>query len=322
MLWGADIPLGVVGTVAVGTVYVGLVVLGQRRITVSKRGEVASWLAGLAVAGFAWLWFVQQSPPAEYGLSRSVFVLHDPGASGYFTVARNEADDVSRFLGTYEARMVEGDVFHVGTHPPGLFLLHRGLLATCEWSPTMTSLVNATQPVSVLDTFESINTYVRSNDPLTESEQAALWLGVLLTQAVAVAALLPLYLLVRQTHSRSAAWMAAAFWPLTPALAVFLPKSDALYPFLGLLFLWLWQEGLLRRRGWMCALAGLTMWAGLLMSLALLPVALFAVLRTGWGVWKHEADEPPRRFVATATTWAGGRSRWPRCYFISSGMPT
>jgi len=186
----------------------------------------------------------------------------------------------------------------------------------------MTSLVNATQPVSVLDTFESINTYVRSNDPLTESEQAALWLGVLLTQAVAVAALLPLYLLVRQTHSRSAAWMAAAFWPLTPALAVFLPKSDALYPFLGLLFLWLWQEGLLRRRGWMCALAGLTMWAGLLMSLALLPVALFAVLRTGWGVWKHEADEPPRRFVATATTWAGGRSRWPRCYFISSGMPT
>jgi len=72
--------------------------------------------------------------------------------------------------------------------------------------------------------------------------------------------------------------MAAALWPLVPSLAVFLPKSDAIFPCLGTAFLALWLYGRDRRSPLMCIAAGLVMWLGMFLSLALLPVALLAAL--------------------------------------------
>ncbi|MGH7199402.1 MAG: hypothetical protein ACREJB_02285, partial [Planctomycetaceae bacterium] len=81
-----------------------------------------------------------------------------------------------------------------------------------------------------------------------------------------------------RTASRAASFMAVSFWPLLPALGVFLPKSDALYPFLGVLFLWLALSAVERRSLWAAFLIGLaaggTLWLGLMLSLAFLPVVL------------------------------------------------
>ena len=71
--------------------------------------------------------------------------------------------------------------------------------------------------------------------------------------------------------------MAACFWPLLPALAVFIPKSDAAFPLIGTGFVLAWMQAA-RRRSWILAcLAGVLLFLGLMFSLAFLPVALFAI---------------------------------------------
>ncbi|MBI3863415.1 MAG: hypothetical protein HY290_16110, partial [Planctomycetia bacterium] len=71
-------------------------------------------------------------------------------------------------------------------------------------------------------------------------------------------------------------------WPAVPALALFLPKSDCLFPLLAMTFVWRWLQGVPRRSRWLSALAGLVMWLSLSLSLAFLPVGLIAVLAVLW----------------------------------------
>ena len=67
---------------------------------------------------------------------------------------------------------------------------------------------------------------------------------------------------------------------LAPALAVFLPKSDAAFPTIGLLGVWLWRTGRTHKSWLRCAAAGLVLWLGMSFSLALAPIALFAAIWT------------------------------------------
>jgi len=307
-LWLTDVPLGIPGewtwnrirfdddrlveclwgcgiACAGAAVYIGLAWMGGNRIGVCSRVERAAWLAGLVVAAFGWLWIVQSVPPKEFRTLKPLWVLYDPGASGYFFEACHEMDDVGSFLATYEERMAQGDVLHVGTHPPGLFLLHHGLVSVCRASTGLSRFVLETQPNSVRKSFAAIEQSVRLTPaPLSRPEQAGLWLAVLLTQFIAAATVVPLYGLLRRDYSRQTSWMCTTFWPLVPALAVFLPKSDALYPCLGMLFLWAWLEGWRRGSALLSLSAGLLLWAGMFCSLALLPVLLLAAILTLWEV--------------------------------------
>ncbi|MGH7201014.1 MAG: hypothetical protein ACREJB_10450, partial [Planctomycetaceae bacterium] len=169
-LWGTDLPLGVPGewtwdrirdggervaeglhgaaiAVIAAALYVGFCAAGARPTAAgAQRWETALWLLGLVVAGFGWLWFVQDAPPVPHERSRSVRVLYYPGSSGYFHVARYEITETGAFLAGYEHRMAEGDVLHAGTHPPGLFLLYRGLIAACDRWPRLVDFARATEP--------------------------------------------------------------------------------------------------------------------------------------------------------------------------------
>jgi hypothetical protein len=234
-------------------------------------------------AGFFWLLLLQESPPEGFRNSKGIQVLYYPGSSGYFHEARYGMTDVRSFLAGYEARMAEGEVLHVGTHPPGLFLLHRGLIELCNSYPALTEFLLATQPDSAVAAGDLIAGQMRgSATPFTEVDRAALWLGALLTQWIGVLSIGPLYLLMRRTHAPRASFFAAALWPLVPALAIFLPKSDALYPFIGLMFLYCWLEGCRRRSLVLCGLAGLVFWCGMVLSLAVLPVGVLALLLCLW----------------------------------------
>jgi hypothetical protein len=80
------------------------------------------------------------------------------------------------------------------------------------------------------------------------------------------------------------AWQTASLWPLVPALAIFLPKSDAMFPCFGAMLLWTWLDGLRRGSFGLCALAGMIVFTAMMFSLAVLPVVFAAFLLTIWEI--------------------------------------
>lgn len=292
LLWGLDAPLGVPGewtwpripisaetvagwclAVGAAALYVGFGWLGERRLTRCRRAEAAGWLTALIFAAFAWLWMIQSAVPGIAGLAKVHFVLYYPRSSGYFWQARYEVTSTREFVAGYEELLAQRDYLHIGTHPPGLTAAFRGLLWACQQHPGCVDVINRTQPADARESFETIRSQTHNDRPYTQTDAACVWLGFLIVQALAAATVVPLYLVLRRSCDRATAWRGTVFWPLVPAVAVFLPKSDALYPFLAMLTAWLWMEGWSRRAPAVCALAGLTVLAGLLLSLAFVPVA-------------------------------------------------
>lgn len=255
----------------------------QRSATFRHRFTAALWVVGLAISGAIWLWQVQDCGVFGQQLSKIPFVLYYTGPSGYFYIARYEAPDPHEFLATYEARVAEGDVLHVGTHPPGLFLVFHGLAAVCDRSPALSQAVMATCPESARHGFDSILRHTASSPhSFRPHDQPILWLagfGVLALSAIGV---IPLYELLRRHHSAEVAWLAAGLWPLIPSVAIFCPKSDVLFPTVSLILARSW----LRARdgdhiGW-SLLAGIVAAVGLLGSLVFLPIFLWLALITLW----------------------------------------
>lgn len=263
------------------------------------------WLLALVLAGFAWLWVVQEAGPRDYDrLGRAPVVLFYPGFSGYFTEARR-AEDLPAYLAAYESLMARGDVLHLGTHPPGLIVGQRLLLDLFEANPGLTRLTLALRPESVRAATEVIvasqsvgGSGGRAGGPPTAAEQAELWAAAVLVQFAAAAAVVPLYYLAARSTSAAAGWRTACLWPLVPAVAVFQPKADALLPLIGLSTLALWHRpgppGPFR-----AAVAGTAFWLGMTVSLAMLPVAALAGLLAA----QHAFGEAPsvRRNMVAAT---------------------
>ncbi|MEK6258936.1 MAG: hypothetical protein AABP62_10005 [Planctomycetota bacterium] len=305
VLWLSQVPLGIpgewtwdraaaepdsawnlIGAAVAAGLYLLAVRTGWKRLCRESRSpircvEVGAWLAALVVMACAWLWIVQEAAPLRNRLGKAAFVLYYPSSSGYFTKARYDAPNASAFLAGYEDLMRERDVLHVGTHPPGLFLVFHGLIAACEKSPVLASLLDATQPASFREACDVIATNsLRSKPPLPllPLDRRALWLATLLVMLSASLVVVPLYGVVRQTHGPATAWLTASLWPAIPAVAVFVPKSDVVYALVGMMIVWTWLGAVKRRSAVLALVAGLLAWCGLMCSLAFLPVFLFAAL--------------------------------------------
>ena len=290
------------GTVA-AALFIAFVRQGWQRLAGSstrpRHGlEVASWLVGLVVMSFAWLWIVQEVAPIESRLGKSPFVLYYASSSGYFTRARFDEPRAGPFLAGYEDLMRQGDVLHTGTHPPGLFLAFHGLIAACESSPALSALLDVTQPPS----FRDANDVISANNlrrhvprPLLPLDRRVLWLATVLVMLSGSMTVIPLYGLLRRTCSTGSAWIGAALWPALPAVAVFIPKADAMFPLMGLTLLWLWLNAWDRRSLVLALMAGAATWIGLFCSLAFLPVLLVAALLTRVSAWSFSetTDESP-----------------------------
>ncbi len=305
--------LGWVSAAVVGAVYLGFAVVGSTRLVQARRVESAAWLAGLCAMAFAWVWALQESPARQqYALGKSGWVLYYPAHEGYFEQARYEMRDVSSYLAGYEKQMARGDYLHLGTHPPGLILFHRACINLCTAFPALSDLLHQTETPSFRDAMDvTATTELRGRQPITPTDTTAIWLAALVTQGLAVATLIPLFLLVRRTDSPTTSWWTAALWPLVPALAIFLPKSDALLPFFGLVFLWLWLEGFRHGSLTLCALSGIVFFVGMCLSLAILPVALAAVLLTVWEALLCNRDERVSPFYrAWALRVAAAAAGW------------
>lgn len=267
--------------------YLGFVALGWHRLQLTRlwTSEVVVWHLGLFVAALSWLWIVQETAPPEGQLAKAPFILFYPGSSGYFTEVRTKSPAAGPFLRDYGKLMRQGDVLHVGTHPPGLFLVFHGLIAAVERNPAWTPRLQASEPESVREAFAVIaeNSAVTTH-PLNANDRAVIWLAILLAMGCAAATVWPLYGLLRFTLDRPLAWIGASVWPAIPAVAIFLPKSDQVFPLFACLLVYCWAQAI--RRGSMLwgISAGLIAWCGLCGSLAFLPVGLFAALAAGCAV--------------------------------------
>jgi hypothetical protein len=246
-------------------------------------------LTSLALLGFAWLGSLQQACPEGYDLGKAAWVLYYPKSSGYFTEARSHQRDLPQYLAHYEDIVAEGDVLHQGTHPPGLILAFSTLLRGVERWPALITWLRETEPASVSRSFDELQALSRQSPagggagaPLTAADRAVLWWALLLVQAGAALTVVPLFALARtSTQSSTSAFLAAALWPLVPALAMFIPKSDALFPLwtCGLTWTALRAASSRPSRAWLWGLlTGMLFALGMLLSLALVACGFCATV--------------------------------------------
>lgn len=299
---------------------------GANRVATASRTELAGWLLALTIAGFFWLHAVQDTPTSGLNSAKLPFILYYPSSSGYFYKASYEVDDTSAFLRDYEETVRHGDTLHEGTHPPGLVVLFRGLIWFAELAPEAAALPQIVLPESGREAFEFIRSVAAR--PLTSRDQSVLWLAAMLTQVAAVLVVVPLFFLLRLTLNREAAWRAICFWPLVPAVAVFLPKSDVLFALGSSLLVCLWVYAVRAATSssgetpklqpvkalLLGSLAGAVGWLGLFCSLAFLPAGAIAVAASVLlfrEPTQADSDSPALSKTKTHLLWSARLHRWP-----------
>jgi methylthioxylose transferase len=300
LFWGSEIPLGVPGewtwprmptdSATVINLVLALVALGAYLAIVEggrwwllagqpRWWRTASALTLLTAAGSGWLWIVQETAPPAGQLGKSPFVLYYASSSGYFFKIRYESPHLKAFLTGYEPLMREGDVGHVGTHPPGLFVCLWALRQVVLQVPPLGPALLAFAPESVREA----NAILQQNAALTvqtvtADDLATLWLAALAVLVIAAATVVPLYGWLRLSCSSETAYRASATWPLIAALPIFIPKSDALFPCWSAVLMACGLISFHQRRRGLAALTGVWGVFVLWHSLAFLPVGLCLAL--------------------------------------------
>ena len=226
---------------------------------------------------WTWLKTVERCAPAPHRHLKSLWVLYDPSSSGYFYEAAFRIKSTSHFLSSYEERIQEGEVYHVGTHPPGLFVLSRWIVQLCRNVPLVSAWLYDWIFLHDLKAFHRLESEAQLEPPLNESQTAALFLLSELTTLAAALTVVPLFLTLRLYFSVLAAWRATCLWTTVPCLVVFLPKSDVLFTLTSMATVSLGLTALESSRTMLwrlcCAVTGgLVLWCGLMLSLAHLPV--------------------------------------------------
>ncbi|MHC5542867.1 hypothetical protein ACYOEI_31985, partial [Singulisphaera rosea] len=191
-----------IGMVAVAT-YAGLAGFGLRLLGKEPtRVRECAVLIGLWLASILAQATVPSGAPEGYGLSKWALALSSPGSSGYYTVARQQIRDPWRFLAEFPEWIKRQDALHIGTHPPGLFLLEYGLLAEMDDHPDVARFILDGLPPSIDASFRILG-------PPQRPDRAALALTGLLTLLACATTVVPIYLLARASLSPTAAWSAA-----------------------------------------------------------------------------------------------------------------
>ncbi len=256
----------------------------------------------LCLLAFGWLYGLLFVSPEFQGLGRSPTVLYYKRTEGYFWQAAFEVQDSRAFLHSYRNSISTGDdpdrYLHLGTHPPGLTLAYRGLLSVMESSPKLTEALIAIEPPAMHEAFDSLRQFpTPRHQALTLVEEATLWAATLLTLLATAGACWPIYRLTARMSDPLTAWRAAALWPLVPSLLVFFPKSDLLCPVIATTSCWLWLDGWSRQCWGRCVLAGVGFFCGLMLTLALAPIALLLTIQTVLERWtrREEFRDRPAR---------------------------
>jgi hypothetical protein len=279
--------LDVLAVILAGLSVIGyaLYVCGGLRHT-RTRGHARLWLVGLVPAAVMVQVGIQEGAPFGYGLVKSAVSLANPGSSGYYGVAKGQIGDLRTFLAAYPEWIKAQDALHVGTHPPGLFVVSWGLLRVMESHPDWARGIVGALPESFAVAFQTVS----PSRPLPIADRASLAMTGLLTLLGCSATVVPLYIMARSRLPASASWVAAALWPVVPAALMFQPTGDTAFPLLSTsaLALAAWSS----RRPVLAICAGVLLGFGTDFTLAFFPVGLIAaiVYLTEPGVsWRRKA---------------------------------
>ncbi len=131
--------------------YSAFAALGFRALSVKRSHmfELAS-LIGLFFASLCIQVIIPMGAPSGYDLTKWASVNYLPGSSGYFQIARqNAAPNPWKFLADYPDWIRTQDVFHIGTHPPGLIVAQCLLLRVMDQNPGMRDALLDHMPPSV-----------------------------------------------------------------------------------------------------------------------------------------------------------------------------
>lgn len=275
---------GWLAAMATLSAYAGLVFVGRKLLRQSEAWALVL-LPCLLAAAAAWQATILHA--AAIGTERWPVALIEPASSGYFLIGRSIRDPYA-FVREYPRWIRAQDNFHVGTHPPGLFLLSLGAARLAAEHPRVADRVLAGTPANVRSTLADAG----RRHGLVETELAAVLLIAMATWGASLATCPLLYLLARTVLRPPAAWIAAACWPLVPAAILFLPISDALYPPLAVLASvfagWSMKPG----RSPLAFFSGLALFAGMTLSLAFLALSAFLLL---WFCLEATESRPQRR---------------------------
>jgi hypothetical protein len=233
-------------------------------------------LAGLVAAAFA---VQMEFQVLGFGLGKWPFVLFSPSSSGYFTAAKRDVRSYREYLANYEqiqwSYRKEFGPLHLATHPPGLVLVHYAALRLCDANPAITRMILATEPQSVVDAFREVARGAGSSP----ADEAAIWLIAILSQLASSLTVLPIFQLARRVSAVAGAWFGSAFWPLVPAVTIFMPKSDVVYPLFAAGCIACVVSGSTTPRRILAGLAaGAFLWVGMSLSFGMVAIAPFAVI--------------------------------------------
>jgi len=211
--------------------FAGFAALGARALgRAGSSTREAAWVAVLAFASVPVQGVAQEGAPEGYGLAKWIIALQNSGSSGYQTVARLDMPSgLGPFLQAYPTWIKAQDSLHIGTHPPGLFVVARGLGNLMRANPHLARWVVDHAPGSA----KSAVLASRGSGFLDRDEAAALILTGALTLLGSALTVVPLYLLARASGSAALAWGSATLWPLMPATLMFQPTADTAFPLLA-----------------------------------------------------------------------------------------
>jgi hypothetical protein len=260
-LW---MPLGVIAALA------ALILWGDRRLAVQPDWRLV-WgvlilVAFTATAVQVSLLAVKYRDPFQELFDQTI----TPYDSGFFSVA-SQVDDLSTFLRTYPAamrQMPEDKGFRPRTHPPGVMVvMWLGGWALDRVPPLARSIV------------DRLRLY-RCEDPvLTEysDSQMTRALPQMSLPLVSGLTVLPLFALGKRLCGARVGFLAAASYPLLPAMNAWPAFWDATYPFVMCLVLLTVEIGLQRRRPLVFLVGGLVVSVASFLSFGNLLMGAIAV---------------------------------------------
>ncbi len=201
----------------------------QHRIERFSRPAVTTCIVLLAIGMSFWLHAVLQGASSPHRELRPLWVLYDRYATGYFLSAIEDRRDASTILREYNDQMQAGDVLHEGTHPPGLLLLSRGAVRLAESSPGLGQFCQFMVAERTRRMFRDLESRAGMATQLSASQLQGL--AIFSTASIALISGLPVvvYLLLRLFQARPHAWQGASLSITLPSIAVFQPRSDAIY---------------------------------------------------------------------------------------------
>lgn len=260
----------------------GLLLLGlvwtARRQPLGTRAREAAAVGGLVLLNF--LLQIALGGLGQGGNIEAIFASFPP-ANSYYGRAL-EISSAEQYLAEYH-REIEKSPFRVqlSTHPPGSVLYYYAFLKAGDtWPSGALAVRSLARKLTPLEEAYQLPEIAQALEKLVRPEQeGAAWAAAFFLRLAASLAVIPAYLLCRMQWPAGQALILAAAASTIPALFLFSPHPDQIFPFLAGMFLWLVMASLRHNSAWAAAASGVAAFTGLFFSLSfLLPLATAAAM--------------------------------------------